>query len=265
MQKATVSDIQRHALACYPRESCGVVIRLADTMAEKYLPAENEAEGDAGLDSFQIGADFMADAEDMGTVLAIIHSHPNGPDRPTQGDLAACNISGVPWYIQVVTRDDNGKPICGPLVGVAPDAPPAPLVGRDFHHGTLDCYGLIVDWFQRARGVELAHHERDDEWWKKAPELDLYMANLAADGWRVLPEGAELQTGDMIVMQIGSTVPNHAAVYVGGEAIPGYEEPFMRPGRMLHHLHGRKSNVDVYGGMWAHCTRAIARHQSQEK
>jgi cell wall-associated NlpC family hydrolase len=265
MKKTTVSDIQRHALVCYPRESCGVVIRLTDTMAEVYIPADNEARGDAALDSFEIGPEFMAAAEDRGTLLAIVHSHPNGPDGATEGDTASCNISGVPWYIQPVHRDDAGALRCAPLVGIAPDAPPAPLVGRSFHHGTLDCYGLIVDWFDRARGVTLPHHERDDDWWKKTPELDLYMANLAADGWRVLADGEMLQPGDMIIMQIGSSVPNHAAVYVGEEPVPGHDEPFMRSARILHHLHGRKSSVDVYGGMWAHCTHAIARHKSLEK
>ncbi|WP_043946890.1 NlpC/P60 family protein, partial [Ralstonia solanacearum] len=41
--------------------------------------------------------------------------------------------------------------------------------------------------------------------------------------------------GDVILMQVRAPVPNHAAVYLGGV-------------QMLHHLHGRLSSRDVYGG-----------------
>jgi proteasome lid subunit RPN8/RPN11 len=264
MKKTTVAAIQRHAMDRYPQECCGVVIRRADTLAEIYLPAENELGPEEALKAFEIGGAFMASAEDQGTLMAIIHSHPDGPDEASEADQAACNVSGLIWYIQPLHRGDDGALRCTNLIGIAPASQDAPLVGRQFAHGVLDCYELIRDWFRRTRGVELAQHERENEWWRKTPEKDLYISNLAGDGWRVLGDGESLKAGDMIVMQVASVVPNHAAVYLGDEPVPDYQEPYMRRDRILHHLYGRPSAIDVYGGMWKHCTRVIARHQSQE-
>lgn len=264
MEKATVSAIQGHALSSYPKECCGVVIRRADTMAEEYLPAENNLGSQDALKAFEISGEFMASAEDRGSLLAIVHSHPNGPDEASEADQVACNVSGVVWYIQPVHQGENGALRCAPLVGIAPNFQSAPLVGRQFSHGVLDCYELIRDWFKRARGVELAQHERENEWWRKTPEKDLYLSNLVSDGWRVLKEDEPLKPGDMIVMQVASVVPNHAAIYLGDEPLEDHPEPFMRRDRILHHLYGRPSAIDVYGGMWKHCTRVIARHRSQE-
>jgi len=52
-------------------------------------------------------------------------------------------------------------------------------------------------------------------------------------------------------MQVQSKngVPNHAGVYLGD-------------GIMLHHLYGRLSSRDVYGGYWREVTRLTLRHES---
>ena len=48
-------------------------------------------------------------------------------------------------------------------------------------------------------------------------------------------------------MQVASPVPNHAAVYLGD-------------GLILHHLQGRLSSRDVYGGYWQKITTHILRY-----
>jgi cell wall-associated NlpC family hydrolase len=48
-------------------------------------------------------------------------------------------------------------------------------------------------------------------------------------------------------MQVASPVPNHAAVYLGD-------------GLILHHLQGRLSSRDVYGGYWQKVTTHALRH-----
>jgi cell wall-associated NlpC family hydrolase len=114
----------------------------------------------------------------------------------------------------------------------------------------LDCYQLIVDWYAQERGVTLPQFARADEWWNDG-KSDLYTEGFPLAGFTKLPEGAALQAGDVILMQIRARngVPNHAAIYLGD-------------GLILHHLHGRLSSRDVYGGMWAENTRAVVRHRS---
>lgn len=47
-------------------------------------------------------------------------------------------------------------------------------------------------------------------------------------------------------MRSKNGVPNHAAVYLGD-------------GLMLHHMYGRLSSRDVYGGYWREVTRLVVR------
>jgi hypothetical protein len=49
-------------------------------------------------------------------------------------------------------------------------------------------------------------------------------------------------------MQVASPVPNHAAIYLDD-------------GPILHHLQGRLSSRDVYGGYWQKITTHTLRHQ----
>ena len=61
------------------------------------------------------------------------------------------------------------------------------------------------------------------------------------------PVHGELEEGDVIIMQVRAYEPNHAAIYLG-------------EGLMLHHLYGRLSSRDVYGGYWKDVTRIILRY-----
>lgn len=72
------------------------------------------------------------------------------------------------------------------------------------------------------------------------------MDRLNAEGFFQIKD--EPKRGDIILMNIRSKVPNHAAVYLGN-------------GQMLHHLHGKLSRTEPYGGMWAERTIYIVRHR----
>jgi cell wall-associated NlpC family hydrolase len=51
----------------------------------------------------------------------------------------------------------------------------APLVGRQFAHGVLDCYSLVRDFHARELGIPLSEYERQDDWWSHGQ--DLYSLN----------------------------------------------------------------------------------------
>ena len=91
----------------------------------------------------------------------------------------------------------------------------------------------------------LPDFERHDDWWHRGE--DLYMRHYAGAGFRPLAYREAVETGDVIVMQVRAPEPNHAGIYLGD-------------GRMLHHLHGRLSTRDVYGGYWKDVTRVILRY-----
>jgi len=254
MRKKTLAAIRAHAIAEYPREACGLVV-LTKTRAERYIPCRNTA---PGTDHFSLAAEDYAAAEDEGRVVALVHSHPDAPARPSAADLVACEASGVPWVIVEVRKGDDGTVATGEIHSFAPAGYQAPLVGRPFAHGVLDCYSIVRDWYARERGIELPDFPREDGWWEG--EQELYLDHFAEAGFRPLTESEQLQPGDVILMQVQSKRTNHAGVYLGAE--PLKEHPDLHPMKdaMLHHLHGRLSERAVYGGYWRDTTRMVLRY-----
>ncbi|MGE3348209.1 MAG: C40 family peptidase [Ramlibacter sp.] len=230
---AWVADLAAHAEACYPAECCGLVVRSGDQVA--YRPCANVAQ--RGQSEFEIDPRDWAAAEDSGEILAVCHSHPDESANPSMADRVMCERSGLPWIIigwpsQVVKRAD-------------PTGWSAPLVGREFHHGVLDCYTLIQDYYRTELGLTLPDFARVDGWWERGQNL--YRENFAAAGFTEVNDLPQVH--DVILMQVRSDVENHAAVVLAG-------------GQILHHLHGRLSCRDVYGGYWQRVTRTVLRHNS---
>ncbi len=220
-----------HAREAYPRESCGLL--LVRKGRQVYWPCRNIG---VGTDQFVIHPEDYAQADEQGQIVAVVHSHPGIPSTPSQADQVACEASGLPWFIVSVPSETWSR--------IEPTGYVAPLVGREWSHGVLDCYALIRDWFRIHRRVELPHFTRFDEWWKR--DENLYVENFAGAGFSTV-ETDDLQTGDCFLMQVASPVPNHAAVYLGD-------------GLILHHLQGRLSSRDVYGGYWQKITTHILRY-----
>lgn len=230
-----------HAIAAYPDESCGLVVVVKGE--EKYYACRNTAVTKS--DHFVMSAEDYAQAEDDGEITAVVHSHPDAPSRPSQADRVACEASGLPWYILSIGQEPDQAPHFQSESAIEPTGYKAPLVGREFHHGVLDCFALIRDYYREELGIELEDYERTDDWWNRGENL--YMKNLDAAGfYEVDPK--DIRKGDMVIMQIRAPEPNHAGVYIGD-------------GLFLHHLYGRLSSRDVYGGYWKQVTRIVVRHK----
>lgn len=241
MQNETREAAITHAVAAYPDESCGLVVVVKGR--EKYIACRNVATTKS--EHFVLSAEDYAEAEDMGEITAIVHSHPDMPPTPSEADRVGCEVSGVPWYILSIGQEDGEAPKCVSEYAFAPSGYEAPLVGRSFHHGVLDCYTLVRDFYQRELGITLKNFHRDDGWWERGENL--YLKNYEDAGcYRVDPN--DLKRGDIIIMQIRADEPNHAGVYLG-------------EGLFIHHLYGRLSSRDVYGGYWREATRLVVRHK----
>ena len=248
MLKYILAAVQAHAAEVYPRECCGLVIK--DGRRQRYVPCENTA-ADPG-EEFRIAPEAYAAAEDQGEILAVVHSHPDASSRPSPADVAMCNASGLTWYILSWPEGD--------LRTLAPEAD-VPLLGRPFVHGVQDCWAICADWYRREWGLEFPAYSRTDGWWELAENASLYEQHYEAAGFYVVDRP---QRGDMIVLQIGRTAhPNHAGIYLGTDpTLPGEQAQVFGPGPfMLHHLHGRPSEVIVYGGNWHERARLILRHR----
>ena len=165
MTPQTIEAIRAHAVRGGPREACGLLVVVRGR--EQYIACRNLA-GNAG--HFILSSEDYAEAENRGEIIAVVHSHPNGPATPSEADRTACEASGLIWHIVPVSCA-SGQPEAGEIVTLAPCGYEAPLVGREFPHGVNDCYQLVRDWYRRERGIELKNFMRIDGWWERGENL----------------------------------------------------------------------------------------------
>jgi [CysO sulfur-carrier protein]-S-L-cysteine hydrolase len=95
------SALVEHAEAEAPNEACGLIV-LRDGVAERYVAAGNEA---ASPYRFELKADpevwFL---EDEGYELAVFHSHPSSPPRPSRTDVENVGLWQGRLYLILETR-----------------------------------------------------------------------------------------------------------------------------------------------------------------
>jgi len=228
-------QILEHARAELPREACGLVAVVKGR--RRYFPCRNIAE--TPDEHFILDPTDYAETEDKGEIVAVIHSHPTTNHNPSQADRVACEKSGLPWHIVNPQTEQWGY--CEPA-GLE-----LPYVGREFSFGIVDCYSLCRDWYGRELGLKLSDYNRRDKFWLRGENL--YLDNFASEGFREIPL-EELQYGDAVLMQLESPLPNHAAIYLGDQQI-------------LHHVQGRLSSRDIYGGYYWKSTAKALRHESR--
>lgn len=245
-----IADAQAHALAEFPKESCGFIAQGV------YFSCENRHEDPTK--EFEIQDDRYDTAVAAGLVSAIIHSHPYGPLVPSELDMSQQIATGVPWGIIMLNETGVYK-----MVAWGGNLPIAPVIGRPFIHGIFDCYSLVRDVFRlgkdgmAAQGIswphapiELPEIARADNWWKG--EDDLYVAHLAPAGFKVISR-SEAREGDGFLCALGDrrTNPNkrlnHAALIVERDQV-------------LHHFTDNLSARRA-AGAWARAAELWVRYE----
>ena len=102
-------EMLAHLISVLPEEGCGFLAGTAVTISRIY-PVENHLHSPTTyeMDPAQ-QLDAMLDAEAAGlTLLAIYHSHPRGPQRPSPTDVAGAHYPSLAHVI--VSSPDTLKP-----------------------------------------------------------------------------------------------------------------------------------------------------------
>jgi proteasome lid subunit RPN8/RPN11 len=237
---AVIAQIKADAIARYPNESCGAI-----TPSGYIAFANVSTTPEIAFDCWKEMAPLQAD----GSLLALVHSHPNGPEGPSSFDMQQAEAMAIPWGLLVSAKDSASAPFFWGDMFI----PPA-LLNRQFRHGPSgsdgrgDCYALIRDWYRQVRHVVLVEGYRDDSWWTKTTNNpDLYNENFARAGFTRVDPGTP-QVGDVVLFKIRAPVANHAGVYVGD-------------GMMMHHMSNRYSRLEPIGS-WMKMHTAWLRHAS---
>ena len=205
--------ILAHANEDRRHEICGVVAASPGTASPAYHRLPNT--------SLKPDREFVIDPAalaGLGRVLAVVHSHPEGPPWPSGADLRQAQADDLAWGI-VVPR---GQPHAGLFWFGGRIA--HPLMTRGYRHGVTDCYALVRDWFAKTHGLTLIDRPRDWQWWQQG--ADIYHAHFAQSGFARLPADAAIVAGDVALAAVLGDVINHALIHLGD-------------GLVLHHPAGR--------------------------
>ena len=227
-------EIQQYAYKTYPLEACGVVAGGAA------IELPNIAESPEC--DFKLSPDTFA----LYDVDAVWHSHPDGPEEPSDADMSGQIQTAVPWILCCSYKDGTASEPYMWGGGYIP-----PLVGREFRHGPSgtddrgDCYALIKDWYKAERGAELPEFPRANGWWET--DSSMYIDHFKEVGF--VETSGDIQIGDVALMQINAPVINHAAVYIGD-------------GLILQHLTNRLSRRDP-AALWSRLIKKWVRYNGK--
>lgn len=230
--KKTIRDMKMHAKAEYPKESCGLVVD------GQYVPAINTAPNPK--QDYQIDPQQYARFMVTGQLQAVVHSHPKGPNYPSEADQEIQLASGLTFGI--IYMEEGGVQ---DVFFWGDDVPAAPLVGRPFRPVVADCYALCRDWLWEEKAIRLPNLLRSDAWWT-GEEDNRFLEGFEAIGFRKV-EG-DPKPGDGLLMQIRSSKVNHCAVY-------------LENGLILHHLINRLSREEPFA-RWQKYVHTIIRREA---
>lgn len=242
--KDVTAFISEKAKLRYPHEACGFLI----SKGKKTVAIEVANESPDPRNYFLINPEHYSDAESQGEILAVWHTHVDEPNVPSQADLAGCESSDLPWLLMSVYKRSDGFETTS-IKTFYPKGYEQPLVGRPYVFGTFDCWSLVVDYLKREHQIELSNdYPRIESFWRKS-ESNFFDNCFQNEG--LVEVSGEPIDGDVFMFQTdASGHANHVAVYVGD-------------GKILHHVTGRLSVIDVYGGYWKKHTIRHLRHGSK--
>ena len=225
-----IDQIEKHFRKCYPSEGCGIIgIRKGK---KEWFPCTNLAKED---EDFIIGPEEYLKIRKIADVYAIVHSHPDSSNVPSENDIKFCNVMGVRYWI----FDYPGMN----LYELEPTTYTNELIGREYEFGVKDCYEAVRDHYKKYLNITLERGFFIDDWWE-------YGYNYFTDEY-IRQVGfypvSNPQNHDLLVFTMGSKVPNHCGVYLGDNI-------------MYHHAVNRLSCRENIYPMWKKYLTGIYRY-----
>jgi proteasome lid subunit RPN8/RPN11 len=129
-----LDEMQEHFDKWYPREGCGVLAVIKGDL--KWFPCDNVATDE---DDFIISSKQYIDISHRGDITAIVHSHPDASNEPSETDIKYCNATQLPYYIFSYPGMDMNI--------LEPVRENKALYGREYDFGTNDCFEAARDYY----------------------------------------------------------------------------------------------------------------------
>lgn len=220
-------EIFEYFVSKFPEEGCGLLLNKKGKI--HWIPCDNLA--DNPEEDFYIDPKEYIRASLRGDIYAIVHSHPDVSEEPSEADIKASDFLGIPYHIYSLETMKKYEYI--------PKKLKSSLLGRDYSFGKHDCYSLVRDYYSEL-DIILPSIPFEDNWWLKG--LNYFDDLFDAFGF---VEVEQPQKHDGIIFQIYGEVPNHCGVYLE-------EDIFM------HHAVNRLScRESLYSGWRQHVKRFV--------
>ena len=216
-----------HAKEQDPKESVGLLLNIKGK--QRYYPCNNLAI--SNYQCFILDPEDYIQADKLGEIVAVVHSHPTTPPNPSQADKISCEDSNLPWYIV--------NPKTEKWFYFEPSGYKAPILGRQWVWGITDCWSLVRDWYKEEKKIILKDYERPitPEEFLQNPLFEKYALET---GFRELSNTEKCENGDVLLMSILHPTLNHVALFFDGDVI--------------HHLTDRLSCREPYSEWLLKCT-----------
>jgi proteasome lid subunit RPN8/RPN11 len=225
-----IQEIQEHFKKEYPREGCGVIGIVKGK--KKWFPCTNTANTN---ENFVMSSLEYLDIKRRADIFAIVHSHPDATNEPSQHDIECCNALGIPYYIFSYPEMK--------LNIIEPKTKAYPLIGREYQFGKLDCFEAMRDWLAKE-GIYIPPREPfEDDWWAKG--LD-YFTEENIKNWNHQKVDT-LQKNDVLIFTVRNKIANHCGVYLGNDIF-------------FHHAENRISCRENLYPFWAQNLTGIYRY-----
>ena len=225
-----IEEIEKHFEKEYPKEGCGVIGIVKGK--KKWFPCTNLASTN---ENFVMSSLEYFDIKKRADVFAIVHSHPDTTNDPSQHDVDCCNALGIPYYIFSYPEMD--------LNIIEPKTKAYPLIGREYQFGKLDCFEAMRDWLAKENIHIPPREPFEDDWWSK--DLD-YFTEENIKNWNH-EKVDTLQKNDVLIFTIRNKVANHCGVYLGNDIF-------------FHHAENRISCRENLYPFWAQNLTGIYRY-----
>ena len=98
-------DALVHAKDQDPKEAVGLLLNIRGK--QKYYPCQNLAL--TNHQEFILNPEDYAKADNLGEIIAVVHSHPSTPPYPSQADRISCAQSKLPRHIVNPTTEEWGQ------------------------------------------------------------------------------------------------------------------------------------------------------------
>jgi proteasome lid subunit RPN8/RPN11 len=216
-------------------EICGFIYATHNEV--KIYPCTNIAAD--RTTNFEISKGEYLDCIRLGVVIAVYHSHPNGPASFSEWDLAVSKEAALPFYMYDVPS--------GEWFEYLPPTYSVKLEGRPFYWGFDDCYGTVRHYYRETLGLYLRDYDRDDNF---GPSKSMaIMDHFADEGFVCFPPTEIVKPHDALLFDISKHCPQHLSVFVGNQ-------------RMFHHPLNALSHIDFLDGRYLSRLAHVLRHKT---